>query len=696
MVVGQGFPGGRSPLPLLNHHGRFGGGGSSGGRGSRLSLQPFSSVNILTTERVTAVLEGSPSSLGLRLQSQSSSSSPSQPDTPSSSTANTTTTIPSTSSQASASTETHPENSMVTLENISFLKARELRMELSIRGLESKGKKDVLRTRLESALEQEVEAAAINATEQSLKEERISVDSLSAVSSSSSSSSSSTLRSSGAFRGENLTIQRQPPAVPPPPPRLEHPESLDLDQMYILRVRAHSTLASGGAGIGMVLYSCQEGKDDSTTTTTTNENGRIIPYIKDELWSGRVYLSGNRSMFEADYTALLVGLDFCTTQFKIRRLHLQVDNDILVRQIEGAYRVNRPTLQAMLHCWHHQRQAMLSFSGGGGGAGGAGSLPQMEYLNVSHISYKENATAMAFAQTAMATRKSVNLLEGNYQVTDPFVAAHQWVAKNLSTVALSPSRILKPIPTLTEPQTVTVSSVASSSSSTLVPPTRELKKELPTIHEPTKKMSSMSAIISQEERVDSCKDTSPRLEMFDEDNDDEDDDVGDAEDTAVSKDYASGIIDPSKTYVLQFDGGSRGNPGLAGAGMVIFDSETGDEIWCGWKYHSDNATNNLAEYLGLLCGLKCAKSLGIRHLIVEGDSQLIVRHLKGQYKCREETLKVFFHAAKEIIAHDFDTFDIRHIPRAENSRADFLANHAMDTRESGGFTTSTTTSTNSQ
>jgi hypothetical protein len=86
-VVSQRYPGGTSPLPLLNHPGRFGGGGRD--RGSRLSLQPFSSVNILTTERVTAVLEGSPTSLGLRLQSQSSSSSSSsssQPDTPSSST----------------------------------------------------------------------------------------------------------------------------------------------------------------------------------------------------------------------------------------------------------------------------------------------------------------------------------------------------------------------------------------------------------------------------------------------------------------------------------------------------------------------------------------------------------------------------------------------------------------------------------
>jgi len=67
----------------------------------------------------------------------------------------------------------------------------------------------------------------------------------------------------------------------------------------------------------------------------------------------------------------------------------------------------------------------------------------------------------------------------------------------------------------------------------------------------------------------------------------------------------------------------------------------------------------------------------VERLVVEGDSQLIVRHINGQYRCREESLKKFFNAVKEE-AKLFVYFEIRHIPREQNKRADWLANHAMD------------------
>lgn len=76
-------------------------------------------------------------------------------------------------------------------------------------------------------------------------------------------------------------------------------------------------------------------------------------------------------------------------------------------------------------------------------------------------------------------------------------------------------------------------------------------------------------------------------------------------------------------------------------------------------------------------GLKCARSFGISRLIVEGDSQLIVRQLTGRYQCREPSLKKFFNSCQEV-AKGLEYFEIRHIPRAENKRADWLANHAMD------------------
>ena len=142
-------------------------------------------------------------------------------------------------------------------------------------------------------------------------------------------------------------------------------------------------------------------------------------------------------------------------------------------------------------------------------------------------------------------------------------------------------------------------------------------------------------------------------------------------------------IDPSKRYLLQFDGGSRGNPGVAGAGMVIYD-DSGKEVWCGWIYVSRRATNNDAEYTGLLFGLKCASSLGITDLRVEGDSDLIIKQLNGQYRVKAPGLIDIHRACKELLPN-FHTIEFSHIPRALNSRADELANIAMDTRDSFGF-----------
>ena len=117
--------------------------------------------------------------------------------------------------------------------------------------------------------------------------------------------------------------------------------------------------------------------------------------------------------------------------------------------------------------------------------------------------------------------------------------------------------------------------------------------------------------------------------------------------------------------------------------MVIYD-EVGTEIWSGWKFHEGDATNNVAEYLGLLCGLKCAQSFGIQRLLVEGDSQLIVKQLHGEYSVKAPSLKKFYAAVVDLV-QEFEEFEIRHIPRAENKRADWLANHAMDLQDSHGF-----------
>lgn len=95
-------------------------------------------------------------------------------------------------------------------------------------------------------------------------------------------------------------------------------------------------------------------------------------------------------------------------------------------------------------------------------------------------------------------------------------------------------------------------------------------------------------------------------------------------------------------------------------------------------------SNNAAEYSAILLGLRCAHSLGIRKLIVEGDSELIIRQLTGKYRVRDDRLKELWAPTKQAM-DEFDSIKISHIFRHDNRRADWLANHAMDTLSSHGF-----------
>jgi len=153
-------------------------------------------------------------------------------------------------------------------------------------------------------------------------------------------------------------------------------------------------------------------------------------------------------------------------------------------------------------------------------------------------------------------------------------------------------------------------------------------------------------------------------------------------DRDASPDAAS--LSPEKTYVLRFDGGSRGNPGTAGAGMVLYDSEDGSELWSACQYLGDKNTNNEAEYMGLITGLECARSLGVENIVVQGDSQLILRQIEGRYQVKSPSLKPFYKKAMTL-SREFASFQTSHIERARNARADELANEAMDTKSSKGF-----------
>ena len=128
---------------------------------------------------------------------------------------------------------------------------------------------------------------------------------------------------------------------------------------------------------------------------------------------------------------------------------------------------------------------------------------------------------------------------------------------------------------------------------------------------------------------------------------------------------------------LYCDGAARGNPGPAGAGAVIV-SPAGHIVAKVGKFLGDE-TNNVAEYTGLILGLKRAKAMGIKELEVLADSELVVKQVNGEYAVKAEHLQPL-HAEAVALLKAFDQIEVRHIPREENAQADAMSNRAIDER----------------
>ena len=131
------------------------------------------------------------------------------------------------------------------------------------------------------------------------------------------------------------------------------------------------------------------------------------------------------------------------------------------------------------------------------------------------------------------------------------------------------------------------------------------------------------------------------------------------------------IIYPEFDFKMNFDGCSKGNPGLGGAGAVIYHD--GDEIWWESFFVGDKVTNNNAEYAGLILGLQKAVEMNIKVLLIEGDSQLVINQMTGKYKCNSPNLIALYEKAKELETK-FDKVYYQHIFRNFNKRADYLSN----------------------
>jgi ribonuclease HI len=139
-------------------------------------------------------------------------------------------------------------------------------------------------------------------------------------------------------------------------------------------------------------------------------------------------------------------------------------------------------------------------------------------------------------------------------------------------------------------------------------------------------------------------------------------------------------IFPKSEYLLKFDGCSKGNPGVSGAGAVIYNND--NEIWMKSVYVGDKNTNNEAEYTGLIIGLTEAINLNIKNLAVEGDSLLVIKQMKGEYAVKSENLKDLHEVAKKL-SDTFETITFNHIYRNNNERADELSNIAIQKHLTG-------------
>jgi len=130
-------------------------------------------------------------------------------------------------------------------------------------------------------------------------------------------------------------------------------------------------------------------------------------------------------------------------------------------------------------------------------------------------------------------------------------------------------------------------------------------------------------------------------------------------------------------HTLNIDGGSRGNPGPAACGVVVCENKA---VVFEAGFFLGRATNNVAEYQGLIRGVRAALDIGIRDLTIYSDSELMVRQITGEYRVKSPDLKPLFDEA-QVLLRKLASWKFSHIYRESNSRADAVANMAMDKKQ---------------
>lgn len=134
-------------------------------------------------------------------------------------------------------------------------------------------------------------------------------------------------------------------------------------------------------------------------------------------------------------------------------------------------------------------------------------------------------------------------------------------------------------------------------------------------------------------------------------------------------------IENNDYYLIQFDGGSRGNPGKSAGGAIIYHIDEFNKktiINKSGKYIK-YATNNQAEYIGLLCGIYKAKELNIKNILIEGDSLLVINQILNKWKIKNIILKNYYIKIIELFKY-FNSIGCKHVKRILNTDADAIVN----------------------
>jgi ribonuclease HI len=127
--------------------------------------------------------------------------------------------------------------------------------------------------------------------------------------------------------------------------------------------------------------------------------------------------------------------------------------------------------------------------------------------------------------------------------------------------------------------------------------------------------------------------------------------------------------------LLWTDGAARGNPGPAGAGVML--KTAAGEVLAAEGAFLGHTTNNVAEYRALLLGLTRALELGVKRIEVRADSELLIKQLKGEYRVRSEGLRPLYEQARGLLGR-FEASRLLHVRREHNAEADRLANEGID------------------